>query len=83
MDARDVAVRLGAEGIAVWDGDFYAMGLVERMGLGPVGGLVRIGLTHYNTAGEVERLLTALRGIAAGAGPMAGASVHPGIATVR
>jgi len=83
VDARDVAVRLGADGIAVWDGDFYAMGLVERLGLGPVGGLVRIGLTHYNTAGEVDRLLAALRRIAAGAQPGPGASVDAGIATVR
>ena len=69
MDARDVAVRLGAEGIAVWDGDFYATGLVERLGLVPAGGLVRIGLTHYNTASEVDRLLEALGRIAAGAAP--------------
>jgi cysteine desulfurase family protein (TIGR01976 family) len=71
MDARDVAVRLGEEGIAVWDGDFYATGLVERLGLAPAGGLVRIGLTHYNTVGEVDRLLVVLRRIAAGAGAVA------------
>ena len=60
---RDVARRLGDEGIAVWDGDFYATGLMERLGLAP-DGVVRIGLTHYNTAAEVDRLLEALAAIA-------------------
>lgn len=61
---RHVAEALGAEGIAVWDGDFYATGLVERLGLAAAGGVVRIGLTHYNTVSEVERLLGALERIA-------------------
>jgi selenocysteine lyase/cysteine desulfurase len=65
---RDVAEALGAEGIAVWDGDFYATGLIERLGLGDRGGVVRIGLTHYNTAAEVDRLVDALGRIAAKAG---------------
>ncbi len=64
---RDVATALGDEGIAVWDGDFYATGLIDRLGLADSGGVVRIGLTHYNTAGEVDRLVDALRRIAAGA----------------
>ncbi len=66
--SRDVAAALGAEGIAVWDGDFYATGLIERLGLAETGGMVRIGLTHYNTAAEVDRLLEVLARIAAGAG---------------
>ena len=61
---REVAARLGDHGIAVWDGDFYATGLMERLGLAP-GGVVRIGLTHYNTAAEVDRLLGALAEIVA------------------
>ncbi|MBA2381511.1 MAG: cysteine desulfurase-like protein [Chloroflexi bacterium] len=61
---RDVAKALGAEGIAVWDGDFYATGLIERLGLADSGGVVRIGLTHYNTAAEVDRLIEALVRIA-------------------
>lgn len=63
---HDVATALGDEGIAVWDGDFYATGLIERLGLADRGGVVRIGLTHYNTVAEVDRLLDALRGVAAG-----------------
>ena len=72
LEPRAVAETLGAEGIAVWDGDFYATGLIERLGLLDRGGVVRIGLTHYNTAAEVDRLLDALERIAATAPRMAG-----------
>ena len=61
---RAAAEALGARGIATWDGDFYATGLIERLGLAP-DGVLRIGLTHYNTAAEVDRLLAELRTIAA------------------
>jgi cysteine desulfurase family protein (TIGR01976 family) len=70
---RAVAEALGADGIAVWDGDFYATGLIERLGLTDTGGVVRIGLTHYNTAAEVDRLVAALGRIAAGAASPAAA----------
>ena len=60
-----VATELGERGIATWWGDFYATGLIERLGLAPEG-VLRIGLTHYNTADEVDRLLTELREVAAG-----------------
>jgi cysteine desulfurase family protein (TIGR01976 family) len=63
---RAAAERLGEQGIAVWDGDFYATGLIERLGLAPEG-VVRIGLTHYNTREEVDRLIEALAGIAGSA----------------
>ncbi|HSL97671.1 MAG TPA: cysteine desulfurase-like protein [Candidatus Deferrimicrobiaceae bacterium] len=56
---RAVAAHLGERGIAVWDGDFYATGLIERLGLAPEG-VVRIGLTHYNTRAEVDRLVDEL-----------------------
>jgi cysteine desulfurase family protein (TIGR01976 family) len=61
---RAAAEALGRQGIAVWDGDFYATGLIERLGLATAGGVLRIGLTHYNTAAEVDRLLEALAAIA-------------------
>ena len=61
---RAAAERLGERGIAVWDGDFYATGLIERLGLAPAG-VVRIGLTHYNTRAEVDRLADELEAIAA------------------
>jgi selenocysteine lyase/cysteine desulfurase len=61
-----VSTALGERGIATWWGDFYAVGPIERLGLEP-DGVVRIGLTHYNTAAEVDRLLEALGEIAAAA----------------
>ena len=67
---HDVAASLGDRGIAVWDGDFYATGLIERLGLAPAG-VVRIGLTHYNTEAEVDRLLLALAEIATSAPALA------------
>jgi cysteine desulfurase family protein (TIGR01976 family) len=63
---RAAAEALGREGIATWDGDFYASGLIERLGLASSGGVLRIGLTHYNTTEEVDRLVAALERIAAG-----------------
>ncbi len=65
VSPRAAAEALGQQGIATWDGDFYATGLIERLGLAP-DGVLRIGLTHYNTAAEVDRLLEALRSLAAG-----------------
>ena len=60
-----VAVALGARGIATWWGNFYAVGVTERLGLEPEG-VLRIGLTHYNTDAEVDRLIDELRAITAG-----------------
>jgi selenocysteine lyase/cysteine desulfurase len=56
---RAVAERLGEREIAVWDGDYYAVEVMERLGLGN-DGAVRAGFVHYNTAAEVDRLLAAL-----------------------
>jgi cysteine desulfurase family protein (TIGR01976 family) len=50
-----VAGRLAERGIAVWPGNYYALEIMERLGLAD--GAVRIGFVHYNTAGEVDRLL--------------------------
>jgi selenocysteine lyase/cysteine desulfurase len=58
--ARAVAQHLADRAISVWDGDFYAWELVRALGLSDVGGLVRIGLVHYNTLEEVDRLVAAL-----------------------
>ncbi|HEX5147735.1 MAG TPA: aminotransferase class V-fold PLP-dependent enzyme, partial [Candidatus Limnocylindrales bacterium] len=57
---RDAAVALGRAGIYAWDGDFYATGLIERLGKTDVGGVLRLGLVHYNTPGEVDRTLAAI-----------------------
>ena len=60
---RAAAEALGREGIYVWDGDFYATGLIERLGKADAGGVLRLGLVHYNTAGEVDRTLEAVERI--------------------
>jgi selenocysteine lyase/cysteine desulfurase len=57
----EIAKFLGERGIFTWDGNFYALNLTERLGVQDKGGLLRIGLVHYNTHEEVDRLLTALR----------------------
>lgn len=60
-----IASFLGDRGIFTWDGNYYAVHLTERLGVESDGGLLRIGLVHYNTAEEVDRLLAALRELAA------------------
>jgi cysteine desulfurase family protein (TIGR01976 family) len=59
-NAADIAAYLAEQGIYVWNGNLYALALTERLGLEPEGGLVRLGLVHYNTADEVDRTLAAL-----------------------
>jgi cysteine desulfurase family protein (TIGR01976 family) len=61
---RDVAEALGDQGIYVWDGNYYALAVTERLGLEGKGGMVRIGAVHYNTVGEIRRLGEALRAMA-------------------
>jgi cysteine desulfurase family protein (TIGR01976 family) len=62
----EIATYLGDRGIFTWDGNYYAVNLTERLGVEADGGLLRIGLVHYNTAAEVDRLLAALREFATG-----------------
>ena len=61
----ELAKALGDRGIFTWHGNFYALNLTERLGIEASGGLLRIGLVHYNTLAEVDRLLAALQDIAA------------------
>jgi cysteine desulfurase family protein (TIGR01976 family) len=62
---RAAAERLAGRGIYAWDGDFYATGLIERLGKAEGGGVLRLGLVHYNTAMEVDRALEAVEEIRA------------------
>jgi cysteine desulfurase family protein (TIGR01976 family) len=55
----EIATGLGDRGIAVWHGDYYAIEMMRRLGLED-GGAVRVGIIHYNTQAEVDRLLDAL-----------------------
>ncbi len=56
MAPRQIAARLGQMGIYVWDGNYYALSVTERLGLEESGGMVRVGATHYNTLSEIARL---------------------------
>jgi cysteine desulfurase family protein (TIGR01976 family) len=60
----ETAKALGERGIFVWDGHYYALELMERLGLQESGGAVRIGFTHYHTAEEVDRVLEELAALA-------------------
>jgi cysteine desulfurase family protein (TIGR01976 family) len=55
---RESAERLAERGLAVWHGNYYAVEIMERLGLAE--GAVRAGIVHYNTAAEVDRLLAGL-----------------------
>jgi cysteine desulfurase family protein (TIGR01976 family) len=57
---RQVAEKLAAQGIYVWDGNYYAINVTERLGLEGKGGMVRVGPVHYNTLDEVAQLKEAL-----------------------
>ncbi len=61
----ELATKLGERGFFTWDGNYYALNLTEQLDVDRLGGFLRIGLVHYNTMDEVERLLAALREIAA------------------
>jgi cysteine desulfurase family protein (TIGR01976 family) len=61
---RAVAEALAAANIFVWSGSFYAVEVIARLGLADSGGLVRIGLCHYNDAQEVDRTLETIAAIA-------------------
>jgi len=61
-----LATKLSERGFFTWDGNYYALNLTERLDVEKDGGFLRIGLAHYNTMEEVERLLTALEEIVNG-----------------
>ena len=61
QNPTELAAFLGERGIFTWDGNFFALNLTERLGVEKQGGVLRVGLVHYNTAEEVERLLSGLR----------------------
>ena len=57
----DIAKTLGDAGIFVWDGHYYAIEVVKRLGLYENGGMIRVGIAHYNTAAEVDRFLETMQ----------------------
>jgi cysteine desulfurase family protein (TIGR01976 family) len=65
LTPRQVAEKLGEQGIYVWNGNYYALAVTERLGVEDRGGMVRIGPVHYNTLDEIARFGEALARIAA------------------
>ncbi len=63
MSSDEVSTMLGEKGFCTWDGHFYALRAIEVLGLLERGGVVRIGLSLYNTMEEVSRLLEELKTI--------------------
>jgi cysteine desulfurase family protein (TIGR01976 family) len=61
---HEIAKALGDQGIYVWDGNYYAINVTERLGVEDQGGMVRVGAAHYNTLEEVARLGEALKSLA-------------------
>ena len=62
----ELATKLGERGIFTWDGNYYALNLTERLDTEKDGGFLRIGLVHYNTEEEVDRVIEGLTEIVAG-----------------
>jgi cysteine desulfurase family protein (TIGR01976 family) len=62
----ELATKLGDRGFFTWDGNYYALNLTEHLDVEKSGGFLRIGLVHYNTPDEVDRLLAALQEIVRG-----------------
>jgi selenocysteine lyase/cysteine desulfurase len=60
---RLLAEKLASHGIYVWDGNYYALAVTERLGLEDQGGMLRVGPVHYNTVEEVAHLREVLTGL--------------------
>ena len=67
---RETTEELGRRGLFAWDGNYFALAVMERLGLEASGGAVRIGFCHYNTADEVNRALEELGTLSAGPPPL-------------
>jgi cysteine desulfurase family protein (TIGR01976 family) len=59
---EELAARLGERDIATWPGNYYAVEVMERLGL--TDGTLRIGFVHYHTPDEVDRALAVLQDLA-------------------
>jgi cysteine desulfurase family protein (TIGR01976 family) len=59
----EIAKHLAAQEIYTWSGHYYAISIMERLGLLDRGGMLRVGLAHYNTPQEIDRLVEVLRGM--------------------
>ncbi|HEY7401769.1 MAG TPA: cysteine desulfurase-like protein [Actinomycetota bacterium] len=69
LPPEKVAAELGSRGIHVWDGHYYAITIMERLGLLDSGGAVRVGFCHYHSPQEVDRVLDSLAAVGSMARP--------------
>jgi len=60
---RELAEYLAEQAIFAWDGNYYALGIMERLHLEEQGGALRLGMAHYNTAEEIDRVLACLEAL--------------------
>jgi cysteine desulfurase family protein (TIGR01976 family) len=60
IEPRTVSEHFGKHHICVWDGNFYAKGLCQQLGVLDKGGIIRVGCMHYNTIDELARFFTVL-----------------------
>ncbi|USD64139.1 cysteine desulfurase-like protein [Vibrio sp. SCSIO 43136] len=60
VEPLQIAKALGEQNICVWSGHFYAIGLIEALGLSDKGGVLRVGLMHYNTTEEIDAFVDAI-----------------------
>jgi cysteine desulfurase family protein (TIGR01976 family) len=60
----EVSAALGEREIFVWDGNYYALELMQRLGIDDSGGAVRVGAVHYNTPAEIDAFLEVVAGLA-------------------
>ncbi len=63
IPSAEVQRRLGEQGIFTWSGNYYALSIMQSLGIEEKGGAVRVGAVHYNTLNEIDRLIEALKGI--------------------
>jgi selenocysteine lyase/cysteine desulfurase len=57
INANEVAKHLASKGLFTWDGDYYAIEIINKVwGLEEVGGLIRVGLAPYNLESEIDRV---------------------------
>jgi selenocysteine lyase/cysteine desulfurase len=60
LTPSELASTLASQNIFVWNGNFYAVSISHQLGVEQSGGMVRIGLAHYNTLAEVDRALAVI-----------------------
>jgi cysteine desulfurase family protein (TIGR01976 family) len=60
---QDVCKKLASENICAWDGHFYALKAIQKLGLEPAGGVTRLGVSLYNTKQEIDRVVEVIKNL--------------------